>query len=81
MCDAAVALILQMVAMPGCKDTLCKDCFRGHFTVVVKEKSLHFNCPVCSKPDLLNHDASQSMYLQLLVELVSLLQHSELLIK
>ena len=70
--NATVALFLQMVNMPGCTDILCKDCFKGHFTVVIKEQSVkHFNCPMCSEPDLANRDDSQAMYLELFVSLVS----------
>ena len=61
-----------MVNMPGCTDILCKDCFKGHFNVVIKEQSVkHFNCPMCSEPDLANRDDSQAMYLELFVSLVS----------
>jgi len=72
--NAVAVLLLQMVNMPGCTDILCKDCFRGHFTVVIKEQSVkHFNCPMCSEPDLANRDDTQAMYLELFVSLVSLL--------
>lgn len=69
-----VVLILQMVNMPGCTDILCKDCFRMNFTMVINEQSVkHFNCPMCSEPDLANRDDTQAMYLELFVSLVSLL--------
>ena len=73
--NAVAVLILQMVNMPGCTDILCKDCFRGHFTVVINEKSVkYFNCPLCREPDLANQDDNiQAMYLELFVSLVSLL--------
>ena len=41
--------------------------------MVIKEQSVkHFNCPMCSEPDLANRDDSQAMYLELFVSLVSL---------
>ena len=72
--NAVAVLLLQMVNMPGCTDILCKHCFKGHFTVVINEKSVkHFNCPMCSEPDLANRDDTQAMYLELFVSLVSFL--------
>ena len=63
---------LQIVALPGCTDCVCKECFKMHFTITVKEKSVkHFNCPVCGEPDLANRDMSQVLYLELFVGLVS----------
>ena len=58
--------------MPGCTDEICKECFKAHFTLTIKEKTVkHFNCPLCGKPDLANRDMSQGVYLELFVNMVS----------
>ncbi len=63
---------LQMVVMPACGEALCKDCFIGNFTMVIKEKSVkHFNCPLCSKPDVSNE--TQDMNIELFVAMVSVI--------
>ena len=62
-----------MVTMPGCTDEFCKECFKQHFTIAIKEKTVkHFNCPSCKEPDLANRDMSQELYLELFVQLVSI---------
>ncbi|KAL5514972.1 hypothetical protein EMCRGX_G000070 [Ephydatia muelleri] len=61
----------QMVLMPGCPHSVCKECFKGHFTNVMKMQSVkHFNCPVCAQPDMSKRDADQDMYLELLLDMV-----------
>ena len=62
-----------MITMPGCTDTICKDCFKRHFSVVIAEKSVkHFNCPMCDQPDMTDlKDGTQDMYQMLFVQLVS----------
>ena len=61
-----------MVVMPACGESLCKECFRAHFSIVIKEQSVkHFHCPLCDKPDLSNPDDNQDMNLELFVALVS----------
>lgn len=43
--------------MPGCTDNLCKECFKAHFRIVLTEKGVkHFNCPICSLPDMSDRD-------------------------
>ena len=43
----------QMVTMPSCIHSLCKVCFKQHFTITIMEKMVkHFNCPLCGEPDL-----------------------------
>lgn len=65
-----------MVTMPGCTDSFCKDCFKGNFTITIKEKSVkHFNCPLCNEPDLANRDMMQAVYLELFVGMVSYRGH------
>ena len=62
---------LQMVQMPGCTCTMCKDCFKGNFQVVMKEKPVkHFRCPTCLIPDIANLD-EQSFYTTIFAGLVS----------
>uniref|UniRef100_A0A1X7VCZ6 IBR domain-containing protein n=1 Tax=Amphimedon queenslandica TaxID=400682 RepID=A0A1X7VCZ6_AMPQE len=57
--------------MPACGDLLCKDCFKAHFSIAIREKSVkHFNCPICGLPDLGNNDQMLEMNLQLLVAMV-----------
>lgn len=61
-----------MVVMPACDESLCKNCFKEYFQMVITEKSVkHFNCPMCSKPDLSNPDQTQGMNLELFVGMVS----------
>eukprot|EP00731_Ephydatia_muelleri_P036612 Em0290g1a len=61
----------EMVLMPGCPHSVCKECFKGHFTNVMKMQSVkHFNCPVCAQPDMSKRDADQDMYLELLLDMV-----------
>lgn len=61
-----------MVTMPGCTHEICKGCFKDHFTITIKERTVkHFNCPVCGEPDLANRDMSQVVYLELFVGMVS----------
>jgi len=63
--------IHEMVTMPGCTDSFCKDCFSMNFKMAIKEKSVkHFNCPLCSEPDLANRDMMQQVYLELFVGMV-----------
>ena len=78
LCDAAVSLILQMVAMPWCTHSLCKDCFKRHFTGVINEQSVkHFNCPMCGEP---NHDDSQAVDFEVFVSLVSYILYVHILV-
>jgi hypothetical protein len=61
-----------MITMPGCTDSLCKECFKGMFEVVINEQGVkHFNCPICHKPDMANKDDIQEMYEVLFVNMVS----------
>ena len=60
-----------MVCMPACGESLCKGCFKTHFEIAIKEKSVkHFNCPICGLPDLGNNDQTLEMNLQLFVAMV-----------
>ena len=62
----------QTIGMPGCTDSLCEDCFKMHFEVVISEKGVkHFNCPICDLPDMTNRDGSQDRYQMLFVHLVN----------
>ena len=70
----------QMVLMPGCPHSVCKECFKGHFTNVVMTQTVkHFNCPVCAQPDMSSRDADQDMYQELLVDMVGSLYRYALL--
>ena len=61
-----------MVVMPACGESLCKNCFRNHFKITIKERSVkHFNCPICAVPDLSNPDETLDMNLQLFVAMVT----------
>lgn len=58
--------------MPGCTDSICKDCFKGHFEVVIKEKEVkHFNCPLCKLPDMADNEATGGLYIDIFVAMVS----------
>ena len=61
-----------MITMPGCTCSLCKECFKGQFDMVIQEQQVkHFNCPICQKPDMSNKDDIQEMYELLFVNMVS----------
>lgn len=61
-----------MIVMPGCTHSLCKECFKGFFEVVIQEQQVkHFNCPECHKPDMSNKDDTQEMYELMFVSMVS----------
>ena len=69
-CVAMNCVPFQMVLMPGCPHSVCKECFKGHFTLVMKNQTVkHFNCPVCSEPDMT--DPHVETYLMHLMQLVS----------
>ena len=73
-CVAMNCVPFQMVLMPGCSHAVCKVCFESNFTNVMKTQTVkHFNCPVCSLPDMSNRDADQDMYQELLVTMVGYL--------
>ena len=55
-----------MVTMPHCGCSVCKDCFKGHYSLVAREQTLgHFNCLLCSQPDLSATDIDKDDYLTL----------------
>ncbi|XP_019849469.1 PREDICTED: ubiquitin carboxyl-terminal hydrolase CYLD-like [Amphimedon queenslandica] len=61
----------EMLCMPACGDSLCKYCFKEHFSITIREKSVkHFNCPICGLPDLGDNDQMLEMNLELFVALV-----------
>ena len=59
--------------MPGCTHSMCKECFKAHFQIVILEQGVkHFNCPICQKPDMSNkNDNIPEMYQVLFVSMVS----------
>ena len=70
-CVVVKTVPFQMLLMPGCPHSVCKACFRDHFTNVVKTQSVkHFNCPVCGQPDMSDRDADGDMYPELLLTMV-----------
>lgn len=57
--------------MPGCTDSICKECFKENFTVVIKEQGVkHFNCPVCGLPDMSDREAAEGIYMTIFVAMV-----------
>ena len=61
----------QMITMPACECSFCKNCFKENFHIVIKEKQVkHFNCPVCRKPDMSNRDIPDA-YGMIFVSMVS----------
>lgn len=55
-------LLLQMVVLPACGDSLCENCFRQYFEIATKEKpAKHFTCPLCDQPDLGKVDEVQEL--------------------
>ena len=62
---------MQFVAMPGCVHSICEDCFKGHFTVVITGQEVkHFTCPICGEPDMANKDITAGFYLQMFLQMV-----------
>ena len=62
---------IQMITMPGCTDSMCKECFSGYLTVVVKTLEIkHYNCPVCGLPNMADREAANDMYFTILVAMV-----------
>ncbi len=60
-----------MVTMPGCTDSLCKECFKGHFQIVIREQGVkHFNCPLCGLPDMTDKEATEGMYMDIFQAMV-----------
>ena len=60
--------------MINCSDIVCKNCFKAHFTIVIKEKSIqYFTCPICGLPEISNGELSTELhiYFKALSELVS----------
>jgi len=63
-----------MITMPGCTDSVCKECFKNYLTDVVKTKTIkHYNCPVCNLPNMADREAANDMYFTILVAMVRLL--------
>ena len=68
---STIVYSLQFVGLPCCEHSVCKECFKAHFTYVIKEKEVkHFTCPVCGKPDMANEEITQGIYLEIFVQLV-----------
>lgn len=62
-----------MVVMPACGESLCKSCFKQHFSIVIREQSVkHFVCPICGGPDMSVNDPTQDMNIQLFVAMVGI---------
>ena len=60
----------QMVIMVECAHSLCNECFRAHYQYVIKHRAVqHFNCCVCSEPDLSNQD-TRELYLGRFIQMV-----------
>lgn len=60
-----------MVTMPGCTCSFCKLCFRGNFEVAIREKGVkHFNCPMCSLPNMVEREATEGLYVDIFVAMV-----------
>jgi hypothetical protein len=61
---------MQMLTMPGCTCSLCKDCFVRNYEVAIKEKGVkHFNCLLCQLPDM-DKDATEGLYMEIFVAMV-----------
>ena len=60
-----------MINMIHCDHAVCKECFVGHYTIILEEKSTkHFNCLICGEPDMLSRTISTDLYLQLFSGLI-----------
>ena len=60
-----------MVNMIHCDHAVCKECFVGHFSLVIEDKSIkYFNCLVCGEPDMSSETIDMDLYLQLLSGLI-----------
>ena len=48
-------IAVQLITMPSCQDSLCRDCFKFHFTLAISEKTASLiKCPLCDVPDIEN---------------------------
>ena len=65
--------------MIHCDHAVCKECFVGHFSLVVGEKSIkHLNCPLCMEPDMSSETIDMDLYLQLFCGLIQAHMSKEL---
>jgi hypothetical protein len=64
----------QIVNLPCCQCSVCRDCLRGHFDVIVKERYVrNMTCPICSQPDIDNSPQTDVYFQLLLIMLQDLL--------
>ena len=57
--------------MIDCDHAVCKECFVGHFSLIIGEKSIkHYNCPLCREPDISSETIDMDLYLQLFSGLI-----------
>ena len=64
-------IFIQMINMVHCDHAVCKECFVGHYTLVVGEKSIkHFNCLMCREPDMSSETIDMDLYLQMFSGLI-----------
>jgi len=69
--DILTIIFMQMINMIHCNHAVCKECFVGHFSVIVGEKSIkYFNCPVCEEPNMLSETIDMDLYLQMFSGLI-----------
>ena len=62
-CAGIFIPIQEMIKMPGCSHSFCKECFKRHFTIAIQEKQVkHFNCPICNQPNMSSINKSQRVY-------------------
>ena len=68
---ADILLPAQMVTMLHCQCMVCKECFHYHYSMMAHERNIaHFNCLVCSQPDLAATSIDKDDYLMLFAVLL-----------
>ena len=61
----------QMVTMLHCTCSVCKECFKVHYTSVARKYSIaHFNCLFCGEPDFAASDIDLDDYLTLFAHML-----------
>ena len=52
-----LVFLFQVVKMPNCDHSCCKDCATKHFTILVKDRNIsEATCPFCQEPTGLADD-------------------------
>ena len=60
-----------MVNMISCDHIVCKECFVGHYSLVINEKGIKFlHCLLCGEPEISSETVGTNLYLQMFRDLM-----------